>query len=1047
MSIGNHRIVTPQQLAHAGIQDAEQALRNLDLLQSALGRDQYEEFLPLFLHTLAGTADPDMALNNAERFVNGLDDKAAFLSLCRTNANLFISLMTIFGASRFLSSYSASAAPVVLEALQGPDYLTRHADKSYFFDRLDMLKVDVESDVDFYRVLRTFRKQEMLRIGVRDLLGKADLQETVQELSSLAEVCLQAAYEWVDGNLRKRHGTPQSTGPDESSVPAGFAVIAMGKLGGTELNFSSDIDLMYVYSADGETGGISSAGGSMSGIITNHQYFIKLAERLTSAIGEKTEDGFVFRVDLRLRPEGQRGPLAQSLNGYEIYYESWGQTWERSALLKARPVAGDTSVGKEFMERIGPFVYRKYLDYGAIAEIKEMKKKINAAVHQKGSTFRDVKLGYGGIREIEFVIQALQLMHAGRDRALRVKSALKALHVLSLKGLISHQEHESLSKAYIFLRTVEHRIQILDDLQTQTLPTEGQALRALARRSGSVERGREAESFLRDYREYTRSVRNIYDDLFAFTGEASAADEMAGRYAFLLDPEMSEQDAMNALRQYGFRDSAKAYRNLMLLREGTAFVHQTPRSRKAFGDIFPVLFEELVASPDPDMALNHMESYLAAQDSWDALQSIIEQDRLVVKIMIGIFANSDYFSRMLVNSPELLEDLLDASRSVGVGTKANFLSGLAAAMEKGDVLPKKLDAIRHFKHREEIRIGMADLLSRFPTPVVSRMLSKLAEGCLTAALDIATAETARRYNHGDTWTGLSVIGVGKLGGRELTYASDLDILFVYAEDRSGKPPEGLTVFEYSSKIAEKTISYLTTMTREGFAYRVDTRLRPMGSKGTLVQSIAAFRDYYSSHAATWERQALVNARFVAGDVDVGREFIASLEDLVYQDAAPAVLARDVRNMRMKMEHEIGKENAAHFNIKQGTGGLVDIEFIVQYLQLLHGRSHCRVRIPGTYNALRALQKHKRIAPGDYRTLERAYLFLRLLESRMRIVTNQATNDLTRDPEHLRPLARRMGYQDDAVSAGQRMLSSYEEMSHEVREIFDRIIPESGKESD
>ncbi|HAK59441.1 MAG TPA: bifunctional [glutamate--ammonia ligase]-adenylyl-L-tyrosine phosphorylase/[glutamate--ammonia-ligase] adenylyltransferase [Nitrospiraceae bacterium] len=1045
MSIGNHRIVTPPQLTHAGIQDAEQALKNLDLLQSAFGRDQFGEFLPPFLHALAGTADPDMALNNAERFVSGLEDKAAFLSLCRTNANLVTSLMTIFGASRFLSTYSASAAPVVLEALHNPDYLTGPADKNHFSGRLAMLKAPVEQDADFYRVLRTFRKQEMLRIGLRDLLGKADLQETVQELSGLAEACLQAAYEWVDGNLRKKHGTPRSTGPDGS--PAGFAVIAMGKLGGRELNFSSDIDLMYVYSADGETGGISSSSGSMSGIITNHQYFTKLAEKLTSAIGGKTEDGFVFRVDLRLRPEGQRGPLAQSLNGYEIYYESWGQTWERSALLKARPVAGVESVGKEFMERIGPFVYRKYLDYGAIAEIKEMKKRINAAVHQKGAMFRDVKLGYGGIREIEFVIQALQLMHAGRDRGLRVNNALKALHVLSQKGLISHQEHELLSKAYIFLRTVEHRIQILDDLQTQTLPTDELGLRTLARRSGSVERGKETGSFLRDYHEHTRAVRNIYDDLFAFTEEEPVAERGGRSYAFLLDPETSEHDAMNALRQHGFRDSARAYRNLMLLREGTAFVHQTPRSRKAFGEMFPALFEELVASPDPDMALNHLESYLAAQDSWDALQSIIEQDRLVVKIMIGIFSNSDYFSRMLVSAPALLEDLLDASRSAGVGTKADFFSGLTAAMETGDVLSEKLDALRHVKHREEIRIGMADLLSRFPTPVVSRMLSKLAEACLTASLDLAAAETARRYNRADSWTGLAVVGVGKLGGREITYASDLDILFVYAEDRSGTPPEGLTVFEYSSKIAEKTIAYLTTMTREGFAYRVDTRLRPTGSKGPLVQSIAAFRDYYSSLAETWERQALVNARFVAGDADVGREFIASLEDLVYQDAAPAALARDVRDMRMKMEHEIGKEDAAHFNIKQGTGGLVDIEFIVQYLQLLHGKSHCRVRIPGTYNALRALQKNKLIAPDDYRTLEQAYLFFRLLESRMRIVTNQATNDLTRDPDHLRPLARRMGYEDDAVSAGQKMLNSYEEVSQEVRGMFDRIVPESGKKSD
>jgi glutamate-ammonia-ligase adenylyltransferase len=287
----------------------------------------------------------------------------------------------------------------------------------------------------------------MLRIGLRDLLGKADLRETVSELSDLAGACLQTAYRRIDAELTKKHGRPVLIREDGTTAFAGFAVIAMGKLGGNELNFSSDIDLMYAYSADGETEGVQSNDGAPSNRITNHQYFIKLAEKLTAVIGESTEDGFVFRVDLRLRPEGQRGPLAQSLGGYEIYYESWGQTWERSALIKARPVAGDENVGQEFLERITPFVFRKYLDYGAIAEVREMKQKINKDVQQKGKTFRDVKLGYGGIREIEFVIQALQLMYAGKDKSLRERNALKALHALSQKGLITYQEQADLSKA------------------------------------------------------------------------------------------------------------------------------------------------------------------------------------------------------------------------------------------------------------------------------------------------------------------------------------------------------------------------------------------------------------------------------------------------------------------------------------------------------------------------------------------------------------------------------------------------------------------------
>ncbi len=498
MSHYKHITPTAEQLSPLGVQDTAQALSNLELLATKLGPEDFAEFFPLLLLDLSKAADPDMALNNFERFVDGLADIPFFVSLCRTRHDVLRALITIFGASRFLSTFLVSIADESLTLLSAPAFLSQQSDKQLFADRLAAMIIGELDDTSFFHLLRLFRKQEMLRIGLRDLLGRAELQETVADLSSLAEVCLQRAYEWAEAGLLKRYGRPIIKNPDGTTRPAGFAIIAMGKLGGRELNFSSDVDLMYVYTADGETEGVLSADNAGTNRITNHQYFIKLAEKLSAAIGEKTEDGFVFRVDLRLRPEGQRGPLAQSLGGYEIYYESWGQTWERSALLKARPVAGDETVGRQFMDRIAPFVYRKYLDFSAIAEIRDMKQKINRDVEQKGRTNRDVKLGYGGIREIEFVIQALQLIYSGRDRALREKNALMALHILSQKGLITYSEQDVLSKAYVFLRTVEHRIQLLDDLQTQTLPNDDQQLRVLARRTGYFGPGGETETLLCD---------------------------------------------------------------------------------------------------------------------------------------------------------------------------------------------------------------------------------------------------------------------------------------------------------------------------------------------------------------------------------------------------------------------------------------------------------------------------------------------------------------------------------------------------------------------
>ncbi|MCK9419149.1 MAG: bifunctional [glutamate--ammonia ligase]-adenylyl-L-tyrosine phosphorylase/[glutamate--ammonia-ligase] adenylyltransferase [Nitrospirae bacterium] len=1039
MSFDKHITPTAEQLSHCGVQDTAQALRNLELLGAKIGPGGFSEIVPLLLADLSRAADPDMAMNNFERFVGALADLPSFVSLCRRRHDVLRALITIFGASRFLSTFLVTIADESLMMLSDPLVLSHPTDKQQLAERLSAVVDGHPDDHTFFRMLRLFRKKEMLRIGLRDLLGRADLGETVEDLSHLAEVCLQKAYAWADAAITKRYGRPIIKKADGTLVPAGFAVIAMGKLGGRELNFSSDVDLMYVYTADGETEGVLTPGDLRTNRITNHQYFIKLAEKLSAAINEKTEDGFVFRVDMRLRPEGQRGPLAQSLGGYEIYYESWGQTWERSALLKARPVAGDEYVGREFMARIEPFVYRKYLDYSAIAEIRDMKQKINRDVLQKGRTHRDVKLGYGGIREIEFVIQALQLIYSGRDRTLREKNALKALHVLSQKGLISYQEHEVLSRAYTFLRTVEHRIQILDDLQTQTLPGDERELRTLARRIGYFGHGAEAEELLRDYAEHTKKVRGIYDDLFAFTGEEGAVEPSVKDYSALLDPETPEQEAVSLLGKLGFKDPGKAYRDLLLLREGTAFVHQTPRSRKLFNEIFPTLFQEIISSPDPDMALNHLESFLAAQGSWEAFQTLMRIDPSAGKVLIAVFANSGYLSRMLVSRPILLQNLIESRKSSGAGTCARFAKDLGDALERSTDLAEKLDALRRFKHLEEIRIGMADLLSNVPLRAVSRDLSKLAESCLSAALWLAASEVAKRYNAQGATTGLAVIGAGKLGGRELSYGSDLDILFVFTEARAAAPPDGVTVFEYFSKVAEKTISYLSTLTREGFVFRVDTRLRPTGSKGPLVQSVDAFKNYYAHQAETWELQALLRARCVAGDRVVGEIFCHGIQELLYRDVDRASVANDITSMRKKMEDEVGRENDAFYNIKQGEGGIVDIEFLVQYLQLLHGKQHQRVRVPGTYNALRALNRQGLLDTGSYQTLMQAYLFMRQLESRMRIVSNQATNELSRDPAKLIPLAQRMGYLADGATAGQMLLDDYYLMSRNVRNIFDKML--------
>lgn len=1039
MPLDNQITHALERLSVSGIKDVAQAAANLRQMAYRLGEGLFSSFLPTMITELTRAADPDMAINNLERLLDRMEDPSLFANMAVKNSRLLASLITIFGASRFLSQFIISSPEENLGLMSTPDFLAPLSAAGSIYSSLRDAVQNAEDYPDFVRILRRFRKANMLRIGIRDLMGLADLQETMSELSDLAEACLQVAYERIDSILKNRFGRPMFGSPDEGQSPAGFSIIAMGKLGGRELNFSSDIDLMYVYSAEGETEGVLDSDGSRKNRISNHQYFVKLSEMLTAAINEKTADGFVFRVDLRLRPEGQRGSLCQSLNGYEIYYESWGQTWERAALLKARPVAGDHDCGKEFIERITPFIFRKYLDFGAIAEIRELKVKINKEVEQKGRLLRDVKLGYGGIREVEFIVQALQLIYGGRERSLRERNTLRALHVLSQKGLITYVEHDALAKAYVFLRNVEHRIQILEDLQTQTMPSQPDELRSLARRMGYHDPGNESENLLQDYKVHTKNVRAIYDELFAFTGERPVESEGPHPYVRLLDPEVSEHEASALLERLRFKYPSKAFRNLMTLREGPAFTHQTPRGRRRFNEIFPALFDEIVSSADPDSALNRLESYIAARGSWDEFHTFVSHNHALLKIPVGVFSNSEYFSRMLVRSPELLDDILDSAVPFRTPSRRLLKNELSGLLAKADGIPEKMDAIRRFKNREEIRIGMADIMGLISLHVAWKALSRLADVCLDAILGIAFGEIGRIYGLHVPIPGLAVIGLGKFGGREITYGSDLDVAFVFSDPGNEPFPQKLTAFEYYNKVAEKAISYLTAITREGILYRVDVRLRPGGSKGPLAQSVRAFSSYYGTQADTWELQVFMNARVAAGDHAAGEECLRSMKEIIYRERDSATVAQDVRKMRMHIEGELGRESQAHYNIKQGRGGLLDIEFLVQFFKLVHGASEKRLRLPGTYNPLKALPRCGLIDPVAGRELEQAYVFIRTIESRLRIVTNQPTDELPRDPDKILPLAKRVGYADDTDPAGLKLLRDYEQISGRVRQIFDEML--------
>ena len=520
------------------------------------------------------TADPDLALNNLERLSNTADKSD--LSIALVDEKNTSSLLTILGASPFLSGI-LFRRPSFFAGLFRKGLLTVAKSEDEMCAELrERIPDDADKEV-LNKGLRLYKAQEILRIGARDLCGLADLEEVTAELSSLAAASLQRAYEVCSLLLQAQYGRPLlETNEGEPDQEAEFTIFGMGKFGGCELNFSSDIDLVYFYSSDrGQTSGIEDPVHGVRNQITLHQYFVKLSEMISRSIGQPTEDGFVFRVDLRLRPEGNSGEMANSLPAAELYYESWGQSWERSAMLKARPVAGSKALGELLLERLRPFIYRRHLDYAMIDDIKIMKQKIDHNLNREKEGSLNLKLGQGGIREIEFFIQALQLINAGKNPRLRERNSLKALQRLCEAELISAQERDNLSAAYRFLRTVEHRIQVVHEQQTHSLPGRSQELTALARRCGFED----SSGFMAVLQEHRDKVSAVFKDLF-YTSDEELPSQVSREVAFLFDGSADADLCLDILEEKGFRPPEKAYESLLVLRQGGTKGYLTARARR-----------------------------------------------------------------------------------------------------------------------------------------------------------------------------------------------------------------------------------------------------------------------------------------------------------------------------------------------------------------------------------------------------------------------------------------------------------------------------------
>lgn len=1026
--------------------DIQRAIVNYSRIKKSI-----EEVDSLILPSIASTPDPDLALNNLERLLSSPTPCSIKPFLEEDNLNC---LLKFLGSSQSLANYlinnpdllywlfSETTPPPSSSLLQGEGKSGGALFRSYDFNQLLSEACDEYSGIRSFDVvckfLRMFKKRHLVRIAIRDINALADLMLTMQDLSSLASASLEMAYKFCQRELEEEFGKPLIIKGDGTQEECEFTILGLGKLGGEELNFSSDIDIMFIFtSSRGETTGIIK-GGIRKNRLPLIQFYLKLCEKICQAIGRVTQDGFVFRVDLRLRPEGINGPMANSLEAAETYYQYWGQSWERAALIKARPAAGSIFLGERFLKSLEPFIYRKYLDFSAIDEIRQLKKRINLSESRCKDAERDIKLGPGGIREIEFFIQTMQLIYGGKDPNLRGKNSLQALEALYQGKYIDQRTFSGLKEAYIFLRTVEHRIQIINEQQIHSLPRNQGEIEKLALRTGFDEAS-PRQLFIQTLENHRAMVKDVYVKLFYQPSDSTT--ETPPELVQLLEEGLEEREIYDRLGQLGFEEPIRAYKNLKLVKEGPPHSLLLPKGRRLLERIYPLLIKEITSSPDSDMALNNMERFINRVGARTTFLSLLAENPYTLKLLVKLFGTSHFLSQFFIEHPELLDSLIRRDSINIYRKKVQMDEELTKILDYQRTYEDLLDSLRRYKNSEVLNIGIHDIYGELEIQEVFERLSDLAELCLEKAYLISKEQLSIRYgipSHKNPAgerqeTDFVILGLGKLGGREMSYTSDLDIIFIYSN--AGETIGGITITnqEYFAKLAQRIISCLSLYTREGFAYKIDTRLRPSGNAGPLVTSFPSFERYHRESSQIWERQALLKGRIVVGSRELGEKVLSVIRDFLFRNYDGWPLAPEINRLRDRMEKEIAKETKEKYNIKFGKGGIVDVEFIIQYLQLKYGWKR-DLWEANTLKALSKIWENKLITKEECEILHRGYMFLRRMENRL-LIDRDAGEVISGRVEKL---ARRMGY-TILEDMGQRLLEDYKYYTEGIRKVYNRYL--------
>jgi len=836
------------------------------------------------------------------------------------------------------------------------------------------------------QVLRQFRHMQMFRILWLDFSGGLDLDGVLHALSSMADACIRKATQWAEETVSARFGQPL----DSQGQPQHLIVLGMGKLGGHELNVSSDIDLIYLFREAGVTSGDNS--------IENDAYFRRVAQTLTQLLGNTTEDGFVFRVDTRLRPFGISGPLVMNFNGLEQYYLTQGRDWERYAMIKARPITGSDQDVQEWLELVTPFVFRRYLDYSAIDSLRELKRKISLSVKQKGLV-GNVKLGVGGIREIEFIGQAFQLVRGGRQERLRTRSIKSVLHCLHDMKLMPIADVQLLCEAYDFLRRVENAVQCMRDQQVHSIPTDADDKDRLL----SIMRYSDWDEFETTLQQHRDVVAERFNDLFSDweqpenTEDANKSDlddtaDVA--WAVLTSPEIESGAAEEAVQSLGLEPDDELMEGLFTLTRGLFYQRLTTRAQERVDRILPLLIAAAMQEPNRSLALLrclHLVRAVAGRSGY--LQILIERPPALARL-VALFSRSEWVANFVTRHPIVIDELLRENSNNELPSKEQLYAD--ALHEAGTLesleLDVQMDAMRQFQQTRLLSIAVAELTQELPLMRVSDQLTWLAEAVIAAVVRLVEHGMPARYgkprcviDNQEQIPEFGVVAYGKLGGIELSFGSDLDLVFVHNSEGQQQQTNGEKQVDnsfYYARLAQKVVHFMTTHTPGGVLYDIDLRLRPNGQSGVLVTGLESYEQYQLQQAWTWEHQALVRTRMILGGEEVANRFQSIRLNVLGQKRNNTKLLEEVVSMRQRMRENLASGGVDVFHLKNDPGGIADIEFMVQYLVLANAEHYTQLLdFPDNIRILEQAAKSELISQQDCAVLTGHYLSLRRLVHR------------------------------------------------------------------